>query len=205
MTIIAAYADHHQVIIGCDTATDYAGTAIYKTDGKIGRLDAAYGQTVLLGVAGNSAILPVLLRKLSIEDQPDYRNDAACDRWANNIAEAATEILADANPALLSTRGDTQSIDGIGILAWRHHMWFLQTHSVIRPHPGILAIGSGTDIALGSLHTSHRAGADPEHAVRVAVELACAHADGCKIDDRGPVLHTTMPGVPVPVRRRSAA
>jgi ATP-dependent protease HslVU (ClpYQ) peptidase subunit len=193
MTIIAAIATADRVVMACDTATDYSGTAVYKAAGKIGSLHARQEEKVLLAASGSASILPLILRNLKISDTPDPADYAEADRWADIIAEAITEILASASPPLLTTAdtGNASALDGTLVMAWRQHLWWIYTHTADRPHPGVLAIGSGTEVALGSLHTSIALGADPEDAVTQAVVLACRHATGCGIDERGPLIHTT--------------
>lgn len=193
MTVIAAVAATDHVVMACDTAADYGGTAIYKAEGKIGALFTPKSEKVLLAASGNSGILPTLLRNLKIGDTPDPTDIRAADEWASAIADAITGVLADSNPPMLTTSGTDHSanLDGAVLVAWRQHLWFVHTHGAIRPSSGVVCIGSGCDVALGSLHTSVRAGFEPEASVDLAVRLACSYADGCGVDDRGPLVQTT--------------
>ncbi len=50
--------------------------------------------------------------------------------------------------------------------------------SVLEHKSGYCAVGSGADFALGSLHTSHQAGATPQDAVMAALRAAEAFAPG---------------------------
>lgn len=179
--------------MGCDTAADYSGTTIYKAEGKIATLVTGNGEIVLLGVSGNSAILPTLIRNLKIDDTPADRDPAAADAWASTVAEAVTGVLADAHPPLITTADsdNPSSMDGTALLAWQHHLWIVHTHGAIRPYSRLAAIGSGTDVAIGSLHASRYAGTGPTKAVDLAVRHACTYAAGCRIDERGPLLYTT--------------
>lgn len=195
MTVIAAYATKDRVIMGCDTATDHAGTSLYSARGKIGvTLSTGTGDRILIGVAGNSAIGPTLDRCLEIEATPgpDCTLDSA-DLWANHVAQQITQILADANPPLISTQnGSADTFDGNLLLAWNRHVWLVCAHAAIRPENGIAAIGSGRDLALGSLHTTDAyARFTPEYAVHRAVSVACTYDSGCGVDERGPILHST--------------
>lgn len=196
MTIIAAVATADRVVMGCDTAVDYSGPAVYKAAGKIGTLYTPKGEKVLLAASGSASILALILRNLKIADTPDPADPAAADAWADAIAEAVTDILASAAPPLLTTAdtGGAAALDGTLAMAWRQHLWWLYTHTADRPHPAVLAIGSGTEVALGSLHTSTLLATFPEAAVDMAVRLACRHATGCGIDERGPLLHSTTGG-----------
>jgi ATP-dependent protease HslVU (ClpYQ) peptidase subunit len=193
MTVIAAIAVDDHVVMACDTAVDYSGTAIYRAHGKISTLRTPKGEKVLLAASGAADMLPLIMRNLKVADAPDAADPAAADAWADAVAEAITGITADANPPLLTTAdsGTSAAINGTLILAWRQHLWWIYTHTADRVHPAVLAIGSGCEVALGSLHTSVALGAKAVDAVDMAVRLACRHASGCGVDDRGPMLHTT--------------
>ncbi|WP_159840196.1 hypothetical protein [Nocardia sp. CY41] len=194
MTIIAAIAINDGVLMACDTRADYNGTAIYKAEGKIGTLTTPRGEKVLIAASGNSAILPTLLRHLKIGDTPNPESVVGADEWANAVAEAATGVLADANPPLLNTADsdNAAAFDGTALLAWRQHLWILHTHGVIRPADDVAVIGCGSEIGLGSLHTSRQLGLDPRAGLELAVRLAATYNSGCGVDGRGPLVHTTL-------------
>lgn len=179
--------------MGCDTAIDYGGTAMYGALGKIGTLYTPKGDKVLLAASGNASILPVIFRNLKVPDGPSPQALREVGAWADSLTIAITDILADASPSLLTNAdsGSAATIDGSLLMAWRQHMWWVYTHTACRPHGSVVAIGSGTEVALGSLHTSIALGAEPENAVRTAVQLACRHATGCGVDDRGPIIYST--------------
>ncbi|WP_280317285.1 hypothetical protein [Nocardia wallacei] len=192
MTVIAAIAAANRVVMGCDTASSNDGTALYTRLGKIGRFRTADDELVLIGAAGNSAIIPTLRRHLTIEASPRGRGALAADRWAEDLAEAITGVLANANPPLLRPGDDSaNSLDGIMLVAWRHCVWMVTTHTATRPHSGIAAIGSGRDLALGSMHTAIAFGVDQRTAVDHAVRCASHYDSGCRIDERGPMLRST--------------
>ncbi|PKV80897.1 Ntn hydrolase family protein [Nocardia fluminea] len=193
MTVIAAIATADRVVMGCDTRTDYSGTGIMTVGAKISTLYAPNGDKVLIAAAGNAALRHVVVRGLGIGATPDPTDIAAADQWADGIAVAAVDGAAEAKPAVLSqSDGYAPSLDGTLLLAWRQHLWWISTHAAMRPHPGIIAIGSGTEVALGSLHTADAFDIEPTFAVDMAVRLACRHAEGCGIDDRGPIIHSTV-------------
>ncbi|MGS2805346.1 hypothetical protein [Nocardia sp. MW-W600-9] len=194
MTVIAAIATDDRVILGCDTRTSYGSTGIMTVGAKIDTLYAPNGDRVLIAASGDAALRTVAVRGLSVGGTPHPNNDAGADRWANTMAEAITDGAAAVTPPVLRPAGDhgAGSLDGSLLLAWRHHLWWIFAHTAVRPHPAIMAIGSGTEVALGSLHTSTKVGVDPVEAVALAVRLACRHADGCGIDERGPIIHSTV-------------
>lgn len=190
MTIIAAMSDGDRVIMGCDTRADYCGTAIYMARGKIITLTTTTGERVLLGVSGNSAIIARLQHHLKIDFAP---NADGPDRWAHRVAEAATTVLAEATPPLVTPEdGSASSFDGTVLLAWRDRMWVLHVHGAMPLQDSVHTMGSGSEIGLGSLHTAQRLGMDPRKAVDLAVRLASTYNAGCGIDERGPMIHSTL-------------
>lgn len=193
MTVIAAIAKDGNVIMGCDTAATYGNTFIYKGEGKIVDITSGNGERILVGAAGNAAIMSVVKRDLGIFSTPSPDvSDEDADDWANATAQGITAILSECSPSLLSGGGDdAPSVDGMLMLAWRGHLWLVFTHSAIRPSNGIVAIGSGQDVALGAMNAAVTFGADPLDAVHEAVSLAATFADGCGVDDRGPLIYST--------------
>jgi ATP-dependent protease HslVU (ClpYQ) peptidase subunit len=200
VTVIAAIATADRVIMGCDTRTDYSGTGIMTAGAKISTLRAPNGDKVLLGAAGNASLRHVAVRGLGLGATPDPNDIAAANSWADELAVFIADGAAQANPAVVnsSTEHAAATLDGCLLLAWRHHLWWIFTHAAVSPFPGIMAIGSGTEVALGSLHTTAKFGFDPTfgidpvEAVDLAVRLACRHAEGCGVDDRGPIIHSTV-------------
>lgn len=194
MTVVAAVALSDRVVMGCDTATDHDGTTIYRADGKITVLEVG-DERVLIGSAGNSAIRSVLSRHWKLTAvPPETAAVAEADEWAAAAAEAITDVLANATPPLLMRHNDSADcLDGCLLLAWRQHLWIIHTHAAFRPHDGVAAIGSGRELAIGSLYTGQALGnPTPVQSVTLAVTLACRHDSGCGIDERGPIIHSTV-------------
>lgn len=194
MTVIAAIARDGHVVMGADVACSYAGLTLYKAESKIRELNTATDERVLIGAAGNASLLSALCRELKIAGTPgpDAPADAA-DEWADATAIAITSILHDAKPSLLTNASETDpaSLDGVFLLAWRSHAWMLFTHAALRPNDGVITIGSGSDVALGAIHTALALGATPDRAMHHAITYASTYADGCRLDERGPIIHTT--------------
>ncbi len=195
MTVVAAVALADRVIMGCDTATDNDGTTIYRSDGKIlVLLTGDRAERVLIGSAGNAAIRSILARDLKISTPPPDATDQEADDWAGTVAETITQVLATTTPPILARHdGGPDHLDGCLLMAWRQHLWIVYTHAALRPRGDIAAIGSGKELALGSLYTVARAGiVHPDACMSYAIELACAYDSGCGIDDRGPIVLSTL-------------
>ncbi|MFD4457684.1 hypothetical protein [Nocardia sp. NPDC058480] len=179
-----------EVIMGCDTAADHGGTVMFLEGGKIGQFTTSddWSYPVLIGAAGNGAILAVLRRGLTLP--AFHRKDP--DSWASEVARRITELLATASPPLTIEEQDgVTAIDGNLLLACDRGLWLIQTHAAMRVRPGIAAVGSGRDLALGSVHADLRHGVTAKAAVESAVRLASTYDSGCGVDDRGPMVYST--------------
>lgn len=187
MTVIAAITTQTHTIIGSDIATDYSSTLISRAKSKIIKVTADNGELILFGGAGNAALTPYVTRHLQIEDTPDRNSTKDADAWAETIAESITTLAAEATPPLINDG----SLDGCLLMAWRQHLWYVFAHHAIRPHDGIAAVGSGCEAARGSMNTAISHGVDAETAVRDAIRWACVIDTGCRVDERGPLLHET--------------
>lgn len=192
MTVVAAVAVAGRVTMGCDTATDHNGTTVYRSDGKVSRILVG-DEVVLVGSAGNSGIRSVLRRHWKLGGVPEPSvTDIEADTWADACAEAITDVLASTTPPLLLRQDhNADTLDGCLLLAWRQHLWIIHTHSALRPQSGAAAIGSGGELALGSLLTAAHFDADPQVSMDYAIRTACTHDSGCGIDVRGPLIYTT--------------
>lgn len=188
MTVIAAIATPTHTVIGSDIGTDYNGTLILRDTSKIIEVTADDGERILIGGAGNAALGPAVTRHLQIEETPNPNNADECDLWAAAVAEAITINASEANPSLVTTEG---SFDGCLLMAWRQHLWYVIAHNAFRPNNGIAAIGSGCDAARGSIHTNIARGVPATQAVKEAIEWACVIDTGCRVDERGPLVHMT--------------
>lgn len=194
MTVIAAVARDGRVVMAADTATNYVGTRI---DGavKVRAVDL-WGEQVLLAASGNGALLAVIARELPDSDDvashpPAEDVNGSDQKWADHVATAISEILAEQAPPLL----EDNSIDGALLVGWRGRIFYVFTHMATFVSGGIAAMGSGTDMAIGVMCAALTRGASPDEAVRDAVMLACHHIEGCGIGDDGPlVVH--LPEVP---------
>lgn len=199
MTVVAAVARDGVVTMAADTAIDYHGTYLLGfpkvrrlelgAHRSILRADPGVG-TALLAASGDGAMLGALQRHLHIDDVPDRADITGVSEWADTVAAAATQILAEQTPPIIETQSGRQGIDGALLLGWAGHLFYLFTHQAHRCADGVGVLGSGCDIAFGAVHTALRAGGQPRTAVLQAVMLACDHCGGCRVDDRGPLIGT---------------
>ncbi|NKS29230.1 hypothetical protein GS534_00610 [Rhodococcus hoagii] len=192
MTVIAAVATPTHVVIGSDIMSDYGGTVIHKAASKVFPVTAGNGERVLFGVAGNSSLGPVIRRHLTIDSTPEVSDYEGADEWAGSIAEAITGICDSTTPRLTTSCPEgADSLDGVALMAWRQHLWYVFTHTAFRPNGNIAAVGSGDEAARGSMHTALSHGVDADTAVRDAIYRASEINIGCRLDARGPLIHHT--------------
>lgn len=184
MTVVAAIARGGRIVMAADRQTNYGVQAIYGAQ-KIRRLTVGKDE-VLIACSGNGGLLAVLQRNLYDALVGAAVPDADAElvevqRWADTIAAAATEVLAATQPPLLeaSSDGSSQSIDGAVLLGWGGYLFYLFTHQAVLVPDGIASLGSGSELALGVMHTALELGNDPEGAACRAVHLACRFVDGC--------------------------
>jgi ATP-dependent protease HslVU (ClpYQ) peptidase subunit len=202
MTVVAALAYADRVVMAADRLTNYGGTGVYMCDNKIRRIVSWNGEHILIAASGHGAMLAVIGRNLKIESMPEDSDQDDVQDWADAIANAITELMAQQTPPILhSNDGDETTLNGALLLGWRGHLFYVFTHHAVRVHDGIAALGSGADVALGALHASTALEAEALEAVDLAVRLACRLMDGCGIDERGPYVDVLVNGQAEPPER----
>lgn len=190
MTVVAAVARDGQVVMAADRQTNYENQAVFGAR-KVRRL-AVGEQVALIAAAGNGALPNVLVQHLEIKTAtPVLSADLAeVQDWADVVASAATEVLAECTPPLLSTdsRDASQAIDGALLLGFAGHLFYLFTHQAAHVPDGVGALGSGSDVALGAMHVALEQLTPEQAAVRGGVELACVFAPYCGLGPGGSPL-----------------
>lgn len=167
VTVIAAVVDHDagRVHMAADSiATDHNGTTM-----EVAKLWSP-AEGVVLGVAGSSMAIPLVRRHVRIE--PPVGDDDP-DEWAQDFAESVTRELC-ARGCIVN--GDVNDFYGVILLAWRGHLWEVQTNVAIRVTRGYHAIGSGDEVAFGAMwalmpkHVHASPSSIPTLAVQAAIE-----------------------------------
>lgn len=164
--------------MAADRRTNSENQAVYGTR-KIRR----YGPegNVLVGVCGNIALQSIFGRHLKLDPPAAGASiDELCD-WADGVASVATEVLACADPPMLSDVGGQRLIAGEVLLGYAGQLFHLFTHAAAWASDGIASLGSGSEVALGVMHTALRFGQTPEDAVVAAVDLACHFTPACGV------------------------
>jgi ATP-dependent protease HslVU (ClpYQ) peptidase subunit len=176
MTVIAAIPTNDGVIMAADTLL-MRRESVIGTTRKISRLlvGPKYEHVALLGLSGSHALAEVAHHRFHENAElPDcaYPDDTAkADYWAHRVAVKLATLAHTAEPPLTVDDGE---MDGEALLALGPRLWLLSGQSAV-PISAPFAIGSGADVARGSLHAAAELGLVgnyPYDALRLAVRAA---------------------------------
>lgn len=126
---------------------------------------------IVLGVAGLTRGLAIVRRHVGLGPPVDGDD---LDEWAQDFAEDATRELCARG---CTEDGADQDFYGTILLAWRSHLWEVQSMVANRVTRRYHAIGSGDEVAFGAMWALHLTGVDvapvrcwPQLAVEAAIE-----------------------------------
>lgn len=166
MTVIAACidADADRVHMAADSlAVETNGTTM-----EICKLWSP-SDGLLLGLAGMTKGLAILRRHVRIEPPVDGDD---LDEWAQDFAEDATRELCARG---CTEDGAEHDFYGTILLAWRGHLWEVQSMVANRVTRSYHAIGSGDTVAFGAMWALTRCGLPVDQVPRLTVEAAVEH------------------------------
>lgn len=186
MTVIAAVAREGQVVIGTDDVCIQAGR-YFPGPTKVRRVRCTGSDLdVLVAAAGAAELLTYFLRHNHVS--PPGRD---LEDWAQGMAEDVTACAAGMTPSALvggETPNERGSMDGLLLLGHAGRLWTLDANMAVHVADGLVAIGSGGEVAIGALHVAMNYGATPRDAVTRAVELACRLTESAAVLGSGPVV-----------------
>lgn len=174
MTTLVAAAIDGQIAMAADTLTNVYNRPIIGGATKIRRVKMHGCPNVLLGIAGCGGLVAAA-SQITLPDEPDTTDDAACQEWAMAVAVVLNRWAVEA--------GITQDgrMDGSVLLGWGGRLWTCSEVQAI-PHPdGRAALGSGEGPAIGALDALLLLGCPLEEAVRSAAEIGI---DRCRYSAR---------------------
>jgi ATP-dependent protease HslVU (ClpYQ) peptidase subunit len=159
MTVIAAYMDDKKCVIGCDSM----GTTSY-VKYRVGSKLIHKGECSI-GVCGDLRTIDIIT-----EDEQLYEvfSIDSLRRFRDRLMELVPDVK-EFNSALLIA--SSQGIFGIGC-----------AFTLTRIPQNYMAVGSGEEIALGSMFNSRMMGDPAEVAVETAVKAAIEHSNTCGYD-----------------------
>lgn len=184
MTVIAAVAREGRVVMAADRVATI-GSAMAHAPAKIRRKDAG-GLEVLLACAGAAELLPTYARHFTLDAPGADLHD-----WAQGMAEDITRHAAKMTPSVVvngSSPDDRGMLDAMLILGHAGRLWMLDANMACPVPDGVVAIGSGGEVALGAMHAALAAGVDPCGAAVQAVEIACRFTTDADLLGMGPLV-----------------
>lgn len=167
VTVIAAVIDHDagRVHMAADSlATEANGTTM-----EVCKLWSP-AEGIVLGMAGMTKGLAIVRRHVGLGPPVDGDDP---EEWAQDFAEAATRELCARG---CTEEGADHDFYGTILLAWRSHLWEVQSMVANRVTRGYHAIGSGDEVAFGALWAMHEAHCHlPTTIAYRAIEAAIEH------------------------------
>lgn len=186
MTVIAAVARHGQVAMATDDTMTESGR-FYPGPAKVRRIVCGGSPVeVLMAAAGAAELLTYWCRHREL-----LAPWADLDDWAQGVAEEVTEVAAGMNPSCVvggPSPDERGALDGMMLLGHAGRLWTIDANMAVRVPDGVMAMGSGGQVAIGVLHGALAHGATPCQAVTSAVLLACRHTDSCALLGAGPTV-----------------
>ena len=171
MTAIAALVHNKKVYIGGDSAgTDQSFGLSVRADRKVFRL-----HDMVFGFAGSYRMGNLLQHSLDI---PRHHPDDEPHKYmVTDFINAVRDCLKRGGVAIGSDEM-VEGVDGDFIVGYRGHIFVVYgDYQVGEPTDPYIAVGSGTDIVLGSLGSTK---GEPKARIRKALELAERHNAGVR-------------------------
>lgn len=186
MTVIAAVARAGRVVIATDDTMTQDGMP-WPGPVKVRRITCTGSPVEILVAAAGAAELLTYWWTHHTVRAPGKDLDA----WAQAIAEEITIAAGAMNPSCLvggSSPDERGALDGVLLLGHAGRVWLIDANMAVLVPDGVIAVGSGRQVAIGALHAALAHGAEPRDAVCQAVQLAVRFDDGCGLLGPGPVV-----------------
>lgn len=172
MTCIVGIEYDRGIVIGGDSASTSAGFQ-HLTNGKVFRLD-----DMVIGCCGGPRTAQIIRYRLRLPtlDIHDVDRFMACE-----FADAAREALKESGAGKVNSGLDEMESSSAMLVAVAGRLYTLHSDfQWSRKMAGYAAIGSGRELATGSLHTTGALGQfSPYRRVELALEAACEHSGSC--------------------------
>lgn len=172
MTVVACFVNEDIAVMACDTnmQTEYIRSSIAT---KIVRLGGW-----LVGFSGENALR--ILEGFSSEESTAYD---ICDFYRKRSDELGLMSMVEGRPAYPANL----------LMARPGELWTTGTSGHPDPHTVLfMAIGSGSEIAMGAIYAGHVVGRNPNWIVHDAVAAAIHLSPSCAGDV---IEHTSLAGV----------
>lgn len=151
MTCIVGLETSHGVMMGADSATCIEGLQVANTSPKLFRR-RAHGVEWVIGAAGDTRVVQVLHACLELPKAPRTASRID-DMMATTFATAVMAALEQHKKLKMSDGKSTYNGDLLVGVRGRVYL-SASDGAYVRSRDGYMAIGSGSDFALGSMHAS---------------------------------------------------
>lgn len=177
MTCIAAVLKDNKIYMGCDSFVGdyYSHTLLPPTEHKMFTLDVKVvggpAEKMIFGFAG--ALRPCQLIKHNLKAPLiDADDDLTEMQYLINKFIPAVKAIHRWNGNLLNKDG-VESSESLFLLGWRNKLYYIgDDYCVLPGSTSYLALGSGQDVAYGSLKTTENTLYTPEERIKLALTAA---------------------------------
>ena len=160
MSVIVLIKDKDRFVVGCDDRVfDNIYTDDYYAMPKAKHMDI--NNEIIIGCCGNGILLEFLQKKL------------------NQVSKINRNIISyEIIPSLIEATKNTPCIDLNGcmagelIIAYKDKAYSIYNNFVIQEIKDSYALGSGKEVALGSLYTSKKLNISPEERIAISITAA---------------------------------
>jgi ATP-dependent protease HslVU (ClpYQ) peptidase subunit len=169
MTCVVGLVENNKIYLGGDSLTSIGDRKYTKTLPKV----VNKGNKFLIGSAGDvSATQPVLfISDLGIEQTPEQSD---MEYMIMNIVEEFRRVLMSRGK-IISENGEEHS-DVAFLIGYNNKLYHIDPYfSVMVAQCGYDAIGTGQQVALGSLYTTSLTNMKAEERIKIALEAAAEH------------------------------
>lgn len=170
MTCIIGLKDNNRIVMGSDSRTMSGNFIFNSTGNKIIEFE-----NITIGFCGSCRISDVINSSFVMPDHPSGKSDL--QYMQSNFINAIRECLESAKASSVE-ENNTSSMDKSALLILYHDKFYtVECDYSILEYSDFVAIGSGSDFALGALEVTKDL--EPEIRVTKALEAACKFNAGC--------------------------
>lgn len=177
MTCIVALETADKIYIAGDSASvEYQTLRMnVRPDEKVFLKEHKNNQPMLVGFCASWRVGQLVRYRL---DVPKHPAGMYVDEYLISTFIPALQTCFQTSNAILMNNGNNQSL-GQFVIAYCGRLFTIETDFHLAHHScGFVAVGSGADLAMGSLFTSAKYPSNPKERVTMALDAACAFNAG---------------------------
>lgn len=173
MTCIVAVKQGNKVYMGADSCVSSQHTYNVDIDDKIYRKG-----DFIFGGAGSVRVKDVIQYGITI---PENIEIPEVERFIRMELVPAIQEICSKNGAIVEQSGSKYS-EGALLVAYKNNLWEVWGDFAVTTvkNRNYTSIGSGSDFAMGSFHSTEGLGLTPNKRLNMALEAAVAFQQGCR-------------------------